>query len=563
MNYELRYLGKSSVDQGPYRSTLRFSPNLARDRVWLDGELRDPLRFREAISALHAVVVGDLKFEKRDKSAYEAWKKAQLEEEARIRSEVRTKEQVRLAAEIASSPPSKDLESQFRTMHRVYWDARVKWANELAKNDPQLFRSLVPCDPIVTVADDVVFFECFSKDESSYGALYLDREQLDGAHQAAPGTTNVDYSLPLFDHFQGLRTYRATRLKVDPEGFEVRVEGHADYREEKIDLPPSWLRGFGQISAATGLPMRRVSLDVASVYSVLAHLKRHREKEGPRAIRFELVRGKPARLVLEPWNVAIEDRGVAYDGEKDETIKVWGRRRLFALARLLPIAERIDVHLLGNGLPSIWIVTMPGMRFVLALSGWTSNDWSGGTNLDLITGTFTADAATLERVGSTLRVRRTGTPASLASETGDAQKSVAAALHRLSKQGQAVYDFAAGAYRFRDVVEAREAEKVIGPEPEELTAARKLFVEHRVKIEREEALRGGKRLLVARISGESPETILDRDGVFSRARCTCTHHRRFGLRNGACRHLLALRLMVIGSADVRLAAGSIGGSFFG
>ena len=61
-----------------------------------------------------------------------------------------------------------DLDDQFRKAHRLYWNRRVQWAGELMRNDPELFRSLVPCDPVVTVAPDCVFFECFSKDESAY-----------------------------------------------------------------------------------------------------------------------------------------------------------------------------------------------------------------------------------------------------------------------------------------------------------------------------------------------------------------------------------------------------------
>ena len=78
---------------------------------------------------------------------------------------------------------------------------------------------------------------------------------------------------------------------MDPAGFEVKVEGSADYREEKIDLPPSWLRGFSQIQAAMGLPSQRVTLGREAVYSLLAHLKRHREKTGPRSVRFVLAPG--------------------------------------------------------------------------------------------------------------------------------------------------------------------------------------------------------------------------------------------------------------------------------
>ena len=114
----------------------------------------------------------------------------------------------------------------------------------------------MPCDPVVTVADDVVFFECFSADESSYGCLTVERDGGFGRSENFQyGTTNVDYSWQLYDHFQALRTYRETRLQVDPSGFEVKTAEHSDYREEKIDLPDGWLRGFMQIQSAMTLSL--------------------------------------------------------------------------------------------------------------------------------------------------------------------------------------------------------------------------------------------------------------------------------------------------------------------
>ena len=111
------------------------------------------------------------------------------------------------------------------------------------------------------VADDVVFFECFSADESSYGCLTVNRDSAFGKSDGTKlGTQNVDYSWDLFDHFQALRSYRETRFKVDPAGFTVSTEGNADYREEKIDLPEGWLRGFMQTQAAMTLPARKVTL---------------------------------------------------------------------------------------------------------------------------------------------------------------------------------------------------------------------------------------------------------------------------------------------------------------
>src|SRR5262249_19757006 len=180
---------------------------------------------------------------------------------------------------IAREPIRPDLEKDFRKMHEIYWRARRQWAVELSRNDPALFRALVPCDPVITVADDVVFFECFSKDEASYGCLSVDRCAFRDVKGAPPGTTNVAYSLALYAHFQKLRTYRPTRLQVDPSGFEVQVAGREDYREEKIDLPVTWLRGFGQIQAAMTLPARVVPLPVETVYTLLAGPRRHREED--------------------------------------------------------------------------------------------------------------------------------------------------------------------------------------------------------------------------------------------------------------------------------------------
>ncbi len=62
MKMLLQYLGRSETRQLGGGQVLSFAPNLARSRVFWNGELRDPLSFREAISALHEVVVGDLRF---------------------------------------------------------------------------------------------------------------------------------------------------------------------------------------------------------------------------------------------------------------------------------------------------------------------------------------------------------------------------------------------------------------------------------------------------------------------------------------------------------------------
>src|SRR5712691_7141174 len=90
----LAYLRRSSIIANMTNLVVALSPNLRRDRVSYDGTLTQPLRFREAISALHDVVISDLRFKEKDKSAYEAFKAKQKEREDAIRravsKEVRT-----------------------------------------------------------------------------------------------------------------------------------------------------------------------------------------------------------------------------------------------------------------------------------------------------------------------------------------------------------------------------------------------------------------------------------------------------------------------------------------
>lgn len=544
MRMDLRYWGKSGVREVGGAAAMTFAPNLSRSRVSFDGELVDPVRFREAVSALHEVVVGDLKFHKRDKATYKAYLVARAQEEAKLRDTIHDKVKAAELKRIAKEPMPKNLESEFQAMHRLYWRERVRWANELAQNDPALFRALVPCDPVVTVAPDVVMFECFAKDEASYGCLSVDRDAFRGADTAALGTTNVDYSLALYDHFQTLRTYRPTRLLVDPAGFEV-IAGSGDeavLREEKIDLPASWLRGFGQLQAAMALPARRLELSVDVVYSILAYLKRHREKTGPRALRFELVPGQSPRVVLEPWGVTLVSRGKPYDGPSAETIKVWGRRRLMAFARTLPLAEHFDVQLLGTGLPSVWVARMGEMRMTIALSGWTANDWSGGSALDQYFGNFEARASTIDALTRNLEYARSATLPALVAAVNEDEKTVLGSLHVLAKRGQLAYDFATGVYRWRPIMDVALSDAMLGPEPDEVVEGRKLQSE--VSVARQEQV-GAKQLVVAKVKGTSCEAVFDLDGVISRAKCTCSYFHRMRLRGGPCRHLLALRLSVL------------------
>lgn len=547
MQVAFAYRSRSQITQTTVGLAVSLAPNLRRDRVSFVGTLRHPLRFREAVSALHDVVISDLRYKRKDKTAYEEWKKQEAEKERKIRSEVVKATKAELQP-LHHQPMPAGFERQFTKCRARYWDARQRYANHLYREDPQLWRLLMPCDPVITVSPDVLFFECFSADESSYGCLTVERDGFESETDVSLGTTNVDYSWRLYEHFQEIRSYRETRFTIDPLGFEVQARAEAAaYREEKIDLPQSWLRGFSTLQSAMSLPAKRVRVSREGVYSVLAFLKRHKAHTSPRAVRFELTPGQPPAIVLEPWNKRIVLHDTPYTGPRQEVIRTWGRDRLRVLARLLPLLDGADVYLLGTGLPSFWVMRMGEMKLTLGLSGWTTNDWtSGGSALDQLTPPVNPSAEVMRGLAEAFRQNPTWTLDALASKTRAAAPVVSAGLNKLALLGQVIHDLPHEVYRWRQVMPVTLSAEIIGPENPETVAAR-LIPAAKVRITSDKTDARSQRQVTANVEGRTQaELKLDADDRIVGGKCGCSYFYTGGLRRGPCRHLQAIRNKLLG-----------------
>ena len=90
------------------------------------------------------------------------------------------------------------------------------------------------------------------------------------------------------------------------KAINVKTTNEEVYKEVKIDLPDSWVRGFLQVSSAMTLPATTLDFHPMDIHNILFILKRNKEKEGPRSIRYVLAPGQPIKLVFEPWNIELE-----------------------------------------------------------------------------------------------------------------------------------------------------------------------------------------------------------------------------------------------------------------
>ena len=63
----------------------------------------------------------------------------------------------------------------------------------------------------------------------------------------------------------------------------MNTQNEESYKEVKIDLPDSWVRGFLQVSSAMSLPMMSFQLHPMDLHNFCFVLRRNREVQGPAA----------------------------------------------------------------------------------------------------------------------------------------------------------------------------------------------------------------------------------------------------------------------------------------
>jgi hypothetical protein len=540
MLFKYRFAGSSNVTSTSQSTGVSFAPDTLRESAWFVGKLHKKLAFREAISALHDVVISDLRFKPRDKTDYKEWVAQNealflAEFMASYDEEAAKSRMASIQTELAAIAQEKD------KLFANFYKARRKYYNYLYEKDKDMWFVL---DPVITIHPDELFFECFSEDESTYGKLGCNYNVFKEVNDYKCGTTNVDYSAGLYEEFQKIRDYKETELKVDPTGFTVQTTHEESFKEKKIDLPESWVRGFLQVSSAMTLPTIQVDLHPMDIYSICLLLRRFKEKHGPRALRYVLEPGHPVKILLEPWGKEIICARSIYTGNTRHEIRTWGRRRLLILERLIPVARKFTLHLLGTGLPAFYIADLGDMNFTLGLSGWTNNDWSHAGNFDLLAPRLTVDDITKQQVFGALQKEWLATPAHIGQKLGMDTAKVTGALSAYTQAGRVIYDLNRGVYRLRELSrEPLPFEQLRFSNAQEELAAQ-LLNSQEIKVTAN-VLPGNCIGLSGAVKGTRksfhPQLEIDGDEKIKTASCDCSYYKENKLYKGPCEHMLALR----------------------
>lgn len=552
---DYRYVGRSglAIGAGAAEPRLALATNQLREATFLRATLAQPLLLREGLAALHQVVISDHKWRPRPRLAYRAWLERQdqafLASHGARSLEAKQRMAV-LHARLTELDASRDLR------RKPFDAARRNWMQYAVHDEIELNRVL---DPVITVHPDQLSFEAFSRDQSSYARLGVSHEVFERIEAIEYGTTNIDFSSRLHDHLDRLRSYRRTRFDIGAGGLlSERLQPlpqDAVALEKRIELPAGWMEGFLRVHGLMAMGLTRLRLAPIDVLNVLNFLLGHRTRQSPRALRFELRPGEPVRLVLEPWNRTLWcSPSSVYEGTQIQTIRVWGRERLRALLRVLPVARAVEVYLSGSGLPSVWVLSLPaGIEFTLALSGWTDNDWvEGEARFDLLSRRLPVTAAELDKVYQLLRAQRWARIAELAQDAGLGLEQTRSALSVLCQAGRAMLDLGSDCVRHRDLLlqpfsasqALRQAQLEESADPR-AKAARSLFEAGGIAIIARRPVHDGYKLsgnAAEAASRVRPQLHVNAAGEILGASCTCAPMQRDGLAKGPCAHVLALRL---------------------
>lgn len=298
--------------------------------------------------------------------------------------------------------------------------------------------------------------------------------------------------------------------------------------------------------------------------SAIRFLRHANARVSPRALRYEFEPGQDARLVIEPFEHVVRLEGAAHNYAEPKTTRVWGRRRLRLIEGLLPFAQSVDIYLKGRALPSFYAVKLPGMTFLLGLTGWSGAGFAGSGGFDLLAEAAKSDDELVGRTHALLAGRYHLSIREAAAALGTDEAAASRAFVRLCRMGRAMFDVEARRYRHRELFEAPADEARYFPPDLRRELAERLLERGEVEItsfEAEETVRqswlqsndGENRRsevrnivyrdwrIAGRAGDASPvEIVVNETGRIIFGTCSCAFFKDNLLNLGPCEHMLAL-----------------------
>ena len=522
-------------------AAISFGVDLNQDPVYLTGDVIPSRAFAQAMLALGSVVRIQ-RPGKKDHSQYQLWVQGEYIKMLNERRPGVLAEQSELMQKKeVLEEKRKGLLTKIDDLNKILLTKKQKYFNWLYENDREAW---IVLDPIVSVQKDGTFFEAFSGDESIYARVFLPHSAMQMEEKPSLGTTNIDFSLLLEREFERVRSYRPMSLTVGLRKVEFKTEA-AQVEEEKIPLPETWVRGLVEVQSVLALAPTEFEMSADALAEIIARLQSEKERHGPRSLKFMLTPGEPIRVLIEPWGDVYADDWCTYQGNTSSTIRIWGRRRLAVLSDLLVGVDRVKVHFLGSGMPSFWTVINDGVELTIGLSGWTSNDWASRAKFSSFIPTANVKEEELDKTLEFIKKSGTASSAEASKALSISVSEASAILQKLCLRGKVMFDDNRNIYRWRNLFPTLDLYKE-DDSSRESRAGLKLVHDSKVQVTLDDTKNEIRYLSgLAKVENNefNPTLELDLDNRPKYAQCNCSFYNYNKLRQGPCRHMIALLLV--------------------
>jgi hypothetical protein len=286
----------------------------------------------------------------------------------------------------------------------------------------------------------------------------------------------------------------------------------------------------------------------ADLLTVIAYFLDHPKSNLANGLRYDFQPDQPVRVMLDGFEEKFTLKGTHYKGYA-RNVRVWGRRRLELLQRVLPYAHKVTIGVLGRGLPHFYICHCGTYTFTLVLSGWTHNDWSKGSAFDLMVkrDQNTGDPEQTAAVYNYLSLHYAAPIDEIAAYSALDESTVKPILFELCRAGRVMYDPTHKQYRLRELfAEALDLKTLFAPDAR-TTKGDQLYAEGKVTIlsSGQSEVRRNEIRTLATVddAGTIYDVILsvDDEGTIRFAQCKCKFFRDNIMSRGPCEHILAVR----------------------
>ncbi len=549
--YKYANASKVILDPTSGKTTIDFAQELSRsDKVSFWARIINPIIFRDSMLCLQEIVMANYQRTK-DKSQYIEWMNMQLDKitlsilDSEQRIDPTKKEQL-----LQLYKKRDAIHSHIDKYISVYKKMRgkfQKFVKERAAEYMWIF------DPVISVHPDSVTFEAFSKDESVYAALTIDKDQFEIYKSVSYGTTNIDFSHQLGLEMRKITSDSNLEINIDPEGFLVQANEYSEgHLEKKIDLPETWVKGFIKTSTVSALPGTELVLEPIDMYNLIYYLKKLKEHKSPRSFRFICKNKEPIKVLMEPFNILIPLTTI-YNGD-DTEFRIWGRRRFLLLQRLIPLARSFTIKIIDSAFPILITADLPGIKFTLGLSGWIANSWSGDAAFSALSGSIGKSVNI--SIQNYLKLNRIATELDLKQKYPNLSiTEIRDTINGIYRRGFGFLDPNYGKIRYRELFNIELPPKIVEPSIMELSAMKIIpylrdFQISSKKIDEGESLFITQATFMEKSSAGNWKKLnlvleMTETGSIENAKCNCRFFSKNELRKGPCIHLFALQTKAI------------------